>query len=240
MRRTTTGGTLLAILGCGTASFPPVDPTPGEAYDLEITELEVEALPPGARFTDSLEVLMTSSAPAQLYYTLDGEDPLPGEAERYEGPIMLTDTALLRALAVSADGMWSQPVSFLFEREPPPSVIPDVPSALVASLSQLVFIAAPGDERVTKSIRFDSVGTRAVQISAVEIGRLPGAAFDPGAFELLSEWETFALASGESFEVEVGYFTSRTLRSAELRIISDVSSPDDGVVRIPLHGRLFP
>jgi hypothetical protein len=69
---------------------------------------------PGGRVPSGFKLTMISSVSTNdaLYYTLDGADPLaatnaiPG-ATRYAGPLVLTNSVLVRVRSISASGQWS-------------------------------------------------------------------------------------------------------------------------------------
>ncbi len=65
---------------------------------------DVDIVPHGAGFTGSLEVTLDLSEDAEVWYTLDDSVPVPGLSTLYTGPLLLTDTATLRVLAVATDG----------------------------------------------------------------------------------------------------------------------------------------
>jgi len=90
-----------------------MNPTIGEV-GLFLRPPDVQVTPPGGVFVDSLEVLLTSSDPeATLYYTLDGSIP-DKTSPRFTGPLVLRETADLKAVAISTDGKkgWHQRVYF--------------------------------------------------------------------------------------------------------------------------------
>ena len=67
-------------------------------------------------FRDALGVSMTTaSSGASLHFTTDGSEPTPA-APRYTGPFELSDSTLLKGIAVSADGRTSRVASASFKR----------------------------------------------------------------------------------------------------------------------------
>src|SRR5260370_9679671 len=58
--------------------------------------------PGGGAFTSSVNVTLTAASGATIYYTLDGSTPGAGTAQ-YSAPIQLTQSAWVRAVAVSGE-----------------------------------------------------------------------------------------------------------------------------------------
>lgn len=93
-------------------SFPEVAPIPefvnakGEVVEEDI-------------FSGTTSVEIRSAAPgAQIYYTTDGSEPVPEEASSYEGPVALSASATLRAIAVLPDALISPVASASFAASP--------------------------------------------------------------------------------------------------------------------------
>ena len=67
----------------------------------------------GGTFTNAISVTLTTSTPgAQIHYTTDGSNPTPTSA-LYSGPLTLTNTALLKAVA-SKSGLMDSAVAYAF------------------------------------------------------------------------------------------------------------------------------
>lgn len=93
-------------------------PTPGAVnhgpgYD--------ERLPPpvilqaGGAYPSAIEVTITTDAPgATILYTTDGSLPLPGSAQEYLEPLVLTQTVVLRAVATRDGSLPSEPAAATF------------------------------------------------------------------------------------------------------------------------------
>jgi len=95
----------------GEAGFYYYDtPTPGAANEGGVAGYAVEPVPdvPGGVYDGSVTVTFTLQAGDTVRYTLDGGDPTPASAV-YEGPITLTETAVLRARSFSA-GLRPSPI----------------------------------------------------------------------------------------------------------------------------------
>ena len=77
--------------------------TNGRPLDLiEEEKLFLEFEPQGAFYQESQRVQLTSlnDASAKIYYTLDGDDPNSSAALLYKGPITVSKTTIIRAVAV--------------------------------------------------------------------------------------------------------------------------------------------
>lgn len=62
------------------------------------------------QFTESTEVTMSAEAGASIYYTLDGSTPTAETGTVYSGPVTLTKTTTVKAVAVK-DGVTSSVTS---------------------------------------------------------------------------------------------------------------------------------
>lgn len=74
----------------------------GRPLDLiEEEKLFLEFEPQGAFYQESQRIQLTSNdASAKIYYTLDGDDPNSSAALLYKGPITVSKTTIIRAVAV--------------------------------------------------------------------------------------------------------------------------------------------
>jgi len=232
-------GWLLVLLGfaCGPEPRGPIE-VPA-APELSEVEAVVEMFPPEGLFTDAMEVTLLSEEGAQIFYSLDGSDPLPSSSWVYQEPLVITETTLVRALAVDADGMWSTPASGLFRQLSPVDPVEIPERALSVDRPQLVFTPAVAQEQGVKSVRITSRGTEPVYLAHVEIGSDGRGYFEEGIFSV-SDPAPMVLMPGQSLELRISYRATRTLRAAELRVHTDVQHPSDGIVRVQLLGRLLP
>lgn len=85
----------------GSGGFYYMDPTPGtDNRDgmRQISAMPVSDTAPGVYCADT-GITVTLEAAGSIYYTLDGSDP-DSTSNRYEGPIQIRDTAVLRAVAI--------------------------------------------------------------------------------------------------------------------------------------------
>ncbi|HLP41544.1 MAG TPA: chitobiase/beta-hexosaminidase C-terminal domain-containing protein, partial [Fibrobacteria bacterium] len=92
------------ILSCNSADqivARYTDPVFGTTAQLVINEVaRPVAVPPGRRFGIQEFVTLSTSTPgAVIHYTLDGSIPRPGSSPVYSGPIQVTRTTTLRAVA---------------------------------------------------------------------------------------------------------------------------------------------
>ncbi|MCP4918523.1 MAG: hypothetical protein GY913_16585, partial [Proteobacteria bacterium] len=65
---------------------------------------DVDIEPHGAGFTAPVEVTITASETAEVWYTLDDSVPLPGASTLYEGPLVVDRSLTVRTVAVAPDG----------------------------------------------------------------------------------------------------------------------------------------
>jgi len=226
---------LLFVLGaCGGTTPPSLDVlSPREPPVVEIS-------PPGGRFTDMVQVSLQGSEGVELWYTLDGSDPLPSAATLYERPLELRDTTLVRAMGVGRDGAWSDLTSALFEQRRQNEEILSVERALTVDVPQLVFAVQSGVQNSRRALTLSSRGTKAVTVHGFEIVSGGSGYFEAGVFEVVDPPTFLSLAPGEQRRLEILYRSTRTFRSAELGILTNGKSPADGRVTVQLTGRMFP
>ena len=90
-------------------------PTPGEVNDISLGKPvdEVRFSAPSQAFSGALMLELTSETPeAEIYYALDGQAPLLFNSRRYQGPMELTESTFITALAKKS----GQPDSVLTTR----------------------------------------------------------------------------------------------------------------------------
>ena len=82
---------------------PMTQPTPGAPNVFSPPVAPVTFAPASGIFTGTLNVTLASTAPgAAIWYTLDGSTPQPASSFRYEGPLTLTTSTRLKAVAAAA------------------------------------------------------------------------------------------------------------------------------------------
>ncbi|MGA2190964.1 MAG: chitobiase/beta-hexosaminidase C-terminal domain-containing protein, partial [Steroidobacteraceae bacterium] len=184
------------------------------------TQTSTPAFTPGSStFTTSVSVTITDSSPdAAIYYTTDGT-PASASSTPYSGPILVTTTQTINAVAISGTLPISNQASATFKQAAtaPPTFSP---AAVAYSSAQLVTIAdstpgatiyytTNGKKPTTKSTQFLSP----INVSASEtlnaIAQAPGYtvsgvgsayyAIDSGGSILINEGAGFTSASGLSF-----------------------------------------
>ena len=84
--------------------------TPGSENLLYPEPLEVALSPPGGRFESPISVELSATQAEAVYYTLDGNPPTDSSA-RYSGPIELSGSSPLRAVAIYPNGVRSPVVT---------------------------------------------------------------------------------------------------------------------------------
>lgn len=218
---------------------PEVEPRP----EVRSTSLSVAAEPAGREFQESVEVVLSASTPAEIYYTLDGAPPSGADALRYEGPLTLTDATLLTFIAVDERGAWSAPKVELYQPTDPVNVTYRASTReLRLSTKNLFFQAKPGEGPVDEVVTIRSVGVQRVRVKGVSIGFNPAGAsfYRPEVFTILSGSEERFLAPGESFEVHLEYAPTESFSSAALLVETDADATDDGLYYVELWGRIFP
>lgn len=67
------------------------------------------------RFYDEIEVTLTSSMKASIYYTTDGSEPTTGSAI-YSGALKFTETTTLKAMGVTDDGVAGKVATFVYTK----------------------------------------------------------------------------------------------------------------------------
>ena len=99
---------------CGRAEgeagfFYFTDPSPGEANEDGFRRVSESphASPGGGLYENTESLAVWLAAGGDIYYTLDGSRPTP-ESARYESPIVLTGTAVLRAISVEEGALPSR------------------------------------------------------------------------------------------------------------------------------------
>lgn len=108
---------LVALLvGCGPAGsafvtgplgLPNPTGVPDELGPMGSVGLALD--PPGATFEGELEVRLLSADPdAEIWYTDDGSLPIPGASPRYEGPLLVSSSTQIRAVAEQFGGYPSE------------------------------------------------------------------------------------------------------------------------------------
>lgn len=219
----------------------PIEPE--ERPDVRAASVSVAAEPSGTEFSGSVEVRLNSSAPAEIFYTLDGESPSGPGALRYDGPLTLTDSTLLSFIAVTDSGAWSVPQVELYE--PTEELIAKNElsvRALRLSTRNLFFQAQPGEPEVQQVVTLRSVGVQRIHIKQVLIGYNPagGSFFRPEVFEVLAGAGERWLAPGESLEVLLRYTPTESFSSAALLVDTDAEAVEDGLYYVELWGRIFP
>lgn len=105
-------GVSIGRLSGENGQFYFADPTPGEENSDGYRTISdrPEASPAQGVYNDAGSVTVTLSGEGDIYYTTDGSVPTE-KSRRYEGPITLEQTAVVRACAVSAGKMISVPLT---------------------------------------------------------------------------------------------------------------------------------
>lgn len=225
---------VVALVACGDEA--PMGPSaPGS--------LEVFAEPSGRDFVDAVVVQLSADRPSDIIYTLDGSLPSAERSRSYSGPIRLTASTLLTFMAVHADGSRSELATEWYTRAETP--LPRVelpPRSLRVVPDRLVFTPEPGIQSETKVVRLESIGTEPVTVFAMSTRPTGGTTndYDPGVFRIVPSTTDPVIVPGESVELTVTYFTTRTARSLRLDIETDAENVDRGIHPLLLFGRMFP
>ena len=228
------GVVLLIAPGCGGEEAPT--PT-------KITPLEVAANPPGRTFQEmTTTVELAASRPAEIFYTIDGQDPIGASALVYTGPLVLEQNTLVTFIAVSEDGIWSEPQTERYTFPVEATRVNPVERGLAIDRNNHFFSVEPGNiDRVATTFTLRSVGLRTVNVSNIYIGVNPKGwgFFEDGIFRLENTPTELALAPGETLTITLSYQPTQTLRSAALVIESDDLRSEDGYVLVELWGRVI-
>lgn len=205
--------------------------------------LEVEAIPHGHTFEGQTTVELTSSRPAQIFFSLAGEDPIGPSGQRYEGPIELQDAALVTFVAISDDGIWSEPRTELYRPAPDDSTPALTARALEIDRNNHFFSAPAGsDDLMYATFTARSVGLDRVVVSDLYIGVNPTGwgFFEDDVFTIVDHpGVPLTLAPGEALELTVAYRPTATLRSAVLVFASDDERSSEGYRLVELWGRVI-
>lgn len=225
------GTSLISVLACG-SEVPPGDE--------EMMPLAVAAVPPGSSFEGTTTVALEASRPAQIFYTVSGQDPLGPEGRLYQQPLELQEATLMTFMAISTDGVWSPPVTELYSPTTP-LVPPDpVPRSLSINPSSYFFSPPQGeDQPQTSTFVLRSDGFETVHIDKIYIGS-SSAFFESGVFSVdAPALENFDLAPGERLPIDVSYLPTQTLRGAALVIVSNEMKHSGGFIVVELWGRII-
>ncbi len=204
-------------------------------------ELEVWADPPGAQFAEAIVVILEASRPATIQYTLDGRLPTV-DSPVYTGPIRLTESTLLHAVALDDAGRRSDLVDAFFTRLPDPEPWIELPPrSLRVTPQQLVFTPSTAEEDSFDFIELEAIGTEAVRVYSVNYGPAgtTTSGYDPEAFTILPESSDPLVRPGENVRIRVDYEATRTARMMILNIDTDADNTDTGRFSVVLMGRMF-
>lgn len=198
----------------------------------------VAAVPPGSTFEGMTTVSLEASRPAQIYYTLKGEDPFGEDGVLYTEPFEIADSTLVTFIAIGHDGVWSAPAAELYS--PMAQLVPPdpIPRSLWIDRDSYFFTAADENE-VSTTFTVRSVGFEPVRIEGAYIGSHPdgGGFFEDGIFKVETEIEPFDLHPGEELLIDVSYVPTQTLRGGALVIETNSMRHTDGFVFVQLWGR---
>jgi hypothetical protein len=105
--------------------------------------------PNGGTFDTSVQVSLQASTPgADIYYTLNGDDPTSASTQ-YTGPITLTNSATVKAMAVASDYTNSTVASAVFTKSDPaavatPTITPNGGTSFTTSVQVSLQTSTPG------------------------------------------------------------------------------------------------
>lgn len=196
----------------------------------------VFAQPSGQSFDGQLEVRLIADPSSEVFYTLNGHSPHGDAAERYDGPIMIYDDALLSFVARSLNGQWSTLGSELYQKTMQLDPYRPPLRGLQVSDDSLFFAANPGDEILSQTVEIRSVGTAPVRFNRVFVGA-QGAFFEPDIF-IVPDFEPMDLRPGEKMDIEVRYRVTNSLRTAALVLDTNDLRARDGLWVITLGGKI--
>ena len=92
-------------------------------------KLEVEFAPQGGTYSGAPVVELFAPLGAKIFYTTDGSYPKPSRANKYEGPILVEETAVIRAIAYK-NGRKSKPIGHTYLIQEPDTKFPVVSLAI--------------------------------------------------------------------------------------------------------------
>jgi Fn3 domain-containing protein len=206
--------------------------------------LHVSASPAGFMFESATTVELNASRHAQIFYTLNGDDPIGPTAIVYDQPIQLEESTLITFIAVSDDKTWSAPKAEFYESAPPDAT----PAHLLQRGLDLdennhFFSPRPGETtNLEATFRIKSVGVQRVHINRISIDVNPAGRsfFEDGVFTLDNKYQDIDLEPGSTLAVTVHYNPTQTLRSAALLIDSDeLTHTVDNPLYAQLWGRII-
>lgn len=209
--------------------------------EVGLSGLFVAAEPGGFTFDESALVELSSSRPAEIFYSLDGTTPTEEDGIPYDGPIELSDDTLLNFIAISDDGVWSPPGSELYQVRDL-GVAPElVPRLLDLERDVVFFDAEPGRrDRVERSLRLRSRGTDAVSVQRISLtaNHMGVGFYEEGVFHIEGGAEPRLLPGGEHMDIRLSYSPTASFRTAMLVIESD-EQRSNGVQTVELWGRVL-
>ncbi len=228
----TIGAGILLLNACGADELAPAEKPSG---------LFVAAMPSGFTFEQRTHVELTSSRPAEIYYSTDGRTPTAEDGTRYDGPIEITDSTLLSFIAISGDGVWSAPGSELYRPMADNGAPELVPRILDLEQDVLFFDARPGRrDRVERSLRLRSRGNESVRVQAIYLAKNRSSLgfYEEGVFRIEAGAESRLLGPGETMDVVMSYEPTSSFRGATLVIESD-EQRHGGIQTVELWGRVL-
>ena len=224
----------LALAACGDAAGP----ASGEAGDPVV----VFAVPAGSDFDDAVVVSLQADRPARIIYSRDGTLPSASSSPEYTGPMRLTESTFLTFMAIADDGSRSRIGEEWYEKRDARPLPVEMPAKSVRlSPDRLVFTPAPGVEETTEIVRIESIGREPVTVFALSYGPAGSTAsgYDPDAFQIVPGTTDPVIPPGESVDLAITYFTTRTSRSMVLDVETDAENVTRGVASLFLFGRMF-
>ncbi len=112
---------------------------------------------PGGFYPDAVKVTLSAEAGAKIYFTLDGNKPT-AQTTRYRGPIVLKNSTVVRAVAISASGETSRTFGQTYFIGEPAGTLP------------VISLAAPPGLLFDPEIGMFMVGNKAVTESLMQVG----------------------------------------------------------------------
>jgi hypothetical protein len=224
----------LALAACGDAAEP--------SSDRVVDPVAVFAVPAGSDFADAVVVSLEADRPARIVYTRDGSLPSASSSSEYTGPMRLTESTLLTFMAIADDGSRSQVVEEWYEKRDARPLPVEMPAKSVRlSPDRLVFTPEPGVEKTTEIVSIQSIGREPVTVFALSYGPAGSTAsgYDPEAFQIVPGTTDPVIPPGESVDLAITYFTTRTSRSMVLDVETDAENVPRGVAPLFLFGRMF-
>ncbi|TVR18768.1 MAG: T9SS C-terminal target domain-containing protein [Balneolaceae bacterium] len=144
------------------------EPTPGsqnggERYQQKLSRPQFSH--EGGAITSSIQLILTSPEGADIYFTLDGSEPIAGQSSRYTGPLPVNRSLMVRARAASDSALESEVKSAIFNYLSPQvaNFSSNLPLVIINQYNTTI---TPGDRSPGAITFIDTDGSGRAQLAA--------------------------------------------------------------------------